>query len=176
MSRQRLNCVLNFGTNLLLLVWPPTVLIIFINLHPVPVVTAQSQILLVQMKYYFYVVVFLVLSNSAIIIYLVKVKCNDNVRIMDLCHHGRPPILPATEAGLVQVVPARGLQTLLVWSSQVITKQLQHLHAYSRRYLHWSRCVLELETSHREVWICIITETFALVTQCHVYILLVNAC
>ena len=114
MSRQRLNCVLNFGTNLLLLVWPPTVLIIFINLHPVPVVTAQSQILLVQMKYYFYVVVFLVLSNSAIIIYLVKVKCNDNVRIMDLCHHGRPPILPATEAGLVQVEPARGLQTLLV--------------------------------------------------------------
>ena len=169
MSRQRLNCVLNFGTNLLLLVWPPTVLIIFINLHPVPVVTAQSQILLVQMKYYFYVVVFLVLSNSAIIIYLVKVKCNDNVRIMDLCHHhGRPILLPATEAGLVQVVPARGLQTLLVWSSQVITKQLQHLHAYSCRYLHWSRCVLELETSLREVWICIITETFALVTQCTV--------
>ena len=114
MSRQRLNCVLNFGTNLLLLVWPPTVLIIFINLHPVPVVTAQSQILLVQMKYYFYVLVFLVLSISAIIIYLVKVKCNDNVWIMDLCHrHGRP-ILPATEAGLVQVEPARGLQTLLV--------------------------------------------------------------
>ena len=91
MSRQRLNCVLNFGTNLLLLVWPPTVLIIFINLPPVPVFTAQSQILLVQMKYYFYVLVFLVLSISAIIIYLVKVKCNDNVRIMDLCHrHGRP--------------------------------------------------------------------------------------
>ena len=176
MSRQRLNCVLNFGTNLLLLVWPPTVLIIFINLHPVPVVTAQSQILLVQMKYYFYVLVFLVLSISAIIIYLVKVKCNDNVRIMDLCHrHGRPSS-QQQRLGWYKWSPVRGLQTLLVWSSQVITKQLQHLHAYSCRYLHWSRCVLELETSLREVWIWIITETFALVTQCHVYLLLVNAC